>query len=409
MKIRITIACAMLSVIFFFVGTGSIYAQETTDKGTADAAAAPPIISLKPGESHFMMVGLTTFGFVTQTTTNTLGGLKTTEKFNSLADADRYEFSPMFLWRHGNNMLIEFEPSFDGTSIGVNWADVSYSVAPGLMIKGGYIVLPFGTYTKRLAAGWINKLASDPIGTDMAGSDFGVEAAGGFPLGNMKWSYDISLSNGLQLNNDGTTTGVGVNAINNGKTVCGRIALLPLSNSSLEFGVSALYGALATPQGATFMNTGTKGPMVNMYAVDLNYIKNINPVQINIKAQYNASMVSDQTYMNPNDSTQTYSFTNNTSAAFGQIAVRPTLSKNKVLKNMELAFRYVNYTSPKNSTWGQNYNEMDVSLNYWLSWRTVLKVAYENIKTDGTSSVAIMGDQGSTGINRMIIQFATGF
>jgi hypothetical protein len=64
-----------------------------------------------------------------------------------------------------------------------------------------------------------------------------------------------------------------------GKTFCGRVALLPLSNSSLEFGVSALSGSLATPQGATFSNinlTDTKGPNVNMFAVDLNFVHNVN-------------------------------------------------------------------------------------------------------------------------------------
>ena len=198
--------------------------------------------------------------------------------------------------------------------------------------------MPFGTYTKRLAAGWINKLPSDPVGTEMAGSDFGVEVEGGFPLGNMKWSYDVALSNGFQLNNDGTIAnlGIGINSginNNNGKTVTGRVALLPLSNSSLELGVSTLYGSLATPQGATFSNinaTDMKGPMVNMFAVDLNFVRNINPVQINIKGQYSSAMVNNMNYLNPADST-TYTFTNTTSTYFGQLSVRPSKSKNKVL------------------------------------------------------------------------------
>jgi hypothetical protein len=391
----------MLCAGLFCARPGKVIAQDVT----------PP--ALQPSsESQFIVVGLTTFGFVNQNTTTTLGGVKSTDKYNSLGDADRFEFSPMLLWRHGDNLLLEFEPSFDGNSIGVNWADVAYFVKPGLIIKGGYLVLPFGTYTKRLAAGWINKLASDPIGVDVAGTDFGIEVEGGLPLGNMKWSYDVSLTNGFQLNNDGTISGVGISAINNGKTVCGRLALLPFSNSSLEIGVSGLYGAIATPSGATFTNTNptdTKGPVTSMYAVDLNYVKNISPIQLNVKAQYSASMVSNQNYLNPVDSTQTYTFTNTTTAVFGQVSVRPIASKNKVLKNLELAFRYTGYTAPQNSTWGQNYNEEDVALDYWLSWRTVLKVAYENIKSDGTSSVSITGAQGTTAISRLILQFSTEF
>ena len=373
---------------------------------------APPAQQTTSPESQFMVAGLLTFGFVNQSTTNTTGGVKSTDKYNSMGDADRFEFSPMLLWRHGDHLLLEFEPSFDGNSLGVNWADVSYIVAPGLIIRGGYLVLPFGSYNKRLAAGWINKLASDPVGTDIAGTDFGMEVEGGLPLGNMKWSYDISLTNGFQLNNDGTISGVGISAINNGKTVCGRLALLPFSNSSLELGLSGLYGAIATPQGATFSNinpTNTKGPIASMYAVDLNYVKNLSPIQLNVKAQYSVSMVNSQNYLSPVDSTQTYTFTNTTTAIFGQASVRPLASKNKVLKNLELAFRYTGYTAPQNSTWGQNYNEEDVALDYWLSWRTVLKLAYENIKSDGTSSVTIAGTQGSTAISRVIIQFSTEF
>jgi hypothetical protein len=402
---KLMILASLLSV--FLAGNSILYAQDSTVSGTAQIADF-----VKPGESHFMVVGLVTFGYVNQTTTNTLGGVKTTDKFNSLGDADRYEFSPMLLWRHGDRLLAEFEPSYDGSSIGVNWADVSYYIAPGFIARGGYIVLPFGIYTKRLAAGWINKLASDPAGTDMAGADFGVELEGGFPLGNMKWSYDVSLSNGFQLNNDGTLGNVGINAINNGKTVCGRLALLPFSNSSVEIGVSGLYGAIATPGGANFSNidpANTKGPTATMYAVDLNIVKNISPIQINFKAQYNMGMVNDLNYIGGKNDT-TYTFKNNTTAAFGQLAIRPAQLDNKILKNIELAGRYVYYKTPEKSTWGQNYTEQDISLNYWLSWRTVVKLCYENIKADATNNETIaQATNGSTSINRFILQFSTEF
>ena len=399
MKMKKSKTFLMLLAISFCTGMNSVQAQDIPIPEAPQTAAVT-----KAAESQFMVVGLTTFGFVNQTTTNTLGGLKSTDKYNSLGDADRFEFSPMFLWRHGDNLLLEFEPAFDGTNIGVNWADISYYAAPNLIIRGGYFVLPFGIYNKRLAAGWINKLTSDPIGMDVAGTDFGVEIEGGLPLGSMKLSYDISLTNGQQLNNDGTINGVGITAIGNGKTVCGRIGFLPMSNSSLEIGVSGLMGSLANPNNMNYNN-----PMSTMYAVDLNYVKNIKAIQLNIKGQYNISTVNAQSYISPIDSTKTYSFTNTTTSAFGQISLRPAQSKNKVLKNLELAFRYVDYVTPQNSTWGQNYSEEDIALDYWLSWRTVLKAGYEIIKSDGTSSVALSGTQGSTSINRLIIQFSTEF
>jgi hypothetical protein len=412
MKTNKTIAKILLLAVFGLLTASRSSAQDIPIPGADNSGSdvTKELSALKSGDSHLMIVGLATFGFVNQGTTLTAGGVKSTDKTNSLGDADRYEFSPMFLWRHGDRLLAEFEPSWDGNAIGVNWADISYYVAPGFIVRGGYIVLPFGTYTKRLAAGWINKLPSDPIGTDMAGTDYGVEVEGGFPLGNMKWSYDVSLSNGMQLNNDGTISGVGISAINNGKTFTGRVALLPLSNSSLEVGISELYGSLATPQGATFSNvnpTDTKGPSVNMFAVDVNFVKIINPIQLNIKGQYSSAMVNNMNYADTSGGT--YTFKNNTSTYFGQVSVRPSKSKNKILRNFELAFRYVNYTSPKQSTWGQNYTETDLCLNYWLSWRSVLKLGYENIKSDGTTlnSSSSGLDGTSTGINRLIIQFST--
>ena len=202
----------------------------------------------KKGESHFMVVGLATMGFVFNRNATLVDGKKASSTRNSLLDADRFEVSPMLLWRHGKHLLIEFEPSWNGNSIGVNWGDISYFVKPGFIVRAGYLVLPFGAYNKRLAAGWINKLGSDPIG--IAGyppsSDFGVEVEGGLPLGDMKWSYDISLTNGLQLLNDGTIQNFGITSDNKNKTVTGRVALLPISNSCLELGVSGLYGGIVT-------------------------------------------------------------------------------------------------------------------------------------------------------------------
>lgn len=398
--------------ILLFAAMAFLKAGISTAQDADNNADIPKqVAALKEGDSHFMVVGLTTFGFMNQATTNNLGGGSTKDKINSLGDADRFEFSPMFLWRHGDKMLIEFEPSWDGNSagaLGVNWASVSYYAAPNFIVRGGYIVLPFGTYTKRLAAGWINKLPSDPIGVDVAGSDFGVEAEGGLALGSMKCSYDIAVSNGFQLNPDGTIANVGISAISRGKTVCGRLGWLPLSNSSLELGVSGLMGSLATPVGDT--NVYNK-PMVTMYAGDINFIQDVRPFQLNFKGQYTFCSVNSQSYINPDITQPKYTFTNNTSSYFAQLAIKPSQIKNKILRKFELAFRYTDYISPKNSTWGQNYKEMDLSLNYWLSWRTVVKFGYENINSDGTTSLTVPTglDGTSTGINRVILQFSTEF
>jgi hypothetical protein len=396
----------MIFTLGFVVSVNIAKAQQTTvDSALLDRVSAleQQVADQKPGESHFMVVGLTTFGFVGSKTTFTPGnGTSQSTKTNSLGDADHYELSPMLLWRHGTKFLIEFEPSFDGTSLGVNWANITYFAAPGFAIHAGYFVLPFGIYNKRLAAGWIDKVAPDPMGIDLPGSDFGVGVSGGLPLGNMKWSYDLSLTNGLQLLPDGEIQNVGIVDNNKNKTVTGRLGFLPFSNSSLEIGVSGLYGGVADA-GSNYNNANT-----TMYGVDLSYVKNFNPFLINLKGQYSRIMVNGQNYIKPTDSSA-YTFDNKTTSAFAQISIRPVTAENKILKNLELAFRYVNYTTPGNSLWGQNYDEEDIGLDYWLTWRTVIKFTYAKTHSVSTANISAGGTGGVTDMNNIYLQFSIQF
>ncbi len=378
-------------------------AQQTTVDTTVInriSALEQQVADQKPGESHFMVVGLATFGYVSNKTTFTApGSIGQSVKANSFADADHYELSPMLLWRHGNNFLVEFEPSFDGTNLGVNWANISYFAAPGLIIHGGYFVVPFGIYNKRLAAGWIDKVAGDPAGFDLPGTDFGIGLSGGLPLGTMKWSYDVSLTNGLQLLPDGEMQTAGVVDNNKGKMVSGRLSLLPFSNSSLEIGVSGLYSGIGNE------GSGYKNPATTMFGADVNFVKTFNPFLVNVKGQYNRINVTKQNYISQVDSSA-YSFTNRTSSSFAQFSVRPVGVDNKLLKNLEFAYRYSNYTTPGNSTWGQNFHENDFGLDYWLNWRTVLKLTYARSHALSTSNVAVGGTAGITTVNSIYLQFA---
>ena len=352
----------------------------------------------KPGEDHFMVVGLTTIGWNFNKTTTTSGGVGQTLKTNSFPDDANYEFSPMFLWRHGSKFLMEFEPSFSsGAQLGVNWADVSYFACPGLIIRAGFFVLPFGIYNKRLSAGWIDKLATNPPTAGIPpASDFGIEVEGGFPFGNMKWNYDISLTNGNQLQADGEIQGIGSVDNNMNKTVTARLGLFPFSNSSLEIGASGQIGTVGDA-GAPNQSAQSKA-----FAFDLNYVKLFSPILVNIKGQYNYVFVSKQDYINQNDSS-IYTFSNKTTTGFGQISLRPTGASNNFVKNLEIAYRYSNFISPSGSMWGQKNNISEAALLYWLSWRTVLKCAYQ---WNNSNSTAI-GSIGTTvQSNTLFIQFS---
>src|SRR5437868_10654937 len=89
-------------------------AQKTTvDSALLDRISIleQQVADQKPGESHFMVAGLATFGYVSNKTTFlSPGGPGVSVKTNSFADADHYELSPMLIWRHSNNFLVEFEP-----------------------------------------------------------------------------------------------------------------------------------------------------------------------------------------------------------------------------------------------------------------------------------------------------------
>jgi len=385
---------------FCFIQT---FAQQPV---TVDSSLLERIASLEQkvnyqrlGEDHFMMVGLTTFGFVSNKTTSTFGGVSQVSKTNSLADASHYEFSPMFLWRHGNKFLLEFEPSFSGGQLGVNWGAISYFATPGLIIRGGYLVLPFGAYNKRLAAGWINKLASDPEGVTGA-TDYALEVEGGFQAGSMKWSYDLAISNGMQLLADGSLQNAGITDNNKNRAITGRIGWLPFSNSSLELGFSVMTGKVGDA------GSNTENVKANLYALDLSLVENIKPFQLNIKGQYSITDINHADYLNPADSSN-YSFDNHTTTGYIMAALRPMFIANKILKNFELAARFGNYTTPANSLRGTKDNSFAVGLDYWVNWRTVVKFSYEAIKGTNTISANLGGTPGAvTQSNSMYLQFS---
>ncbi len=353
----------------------------------------------KSGDDHFMVVGLATMGFASNKTTNILNGVTDITKSNSFPDVDHFEFSPMLLWRHGKKFLMEFEPSFANNAVGVNWADISYFVAPNLILRAGYFVLPFGTYSKKQAAGWINKLATDPMGIgDVPSADYGVEIEGGLPLGSMKMNYDLALTNGLQLNTDGTLAGGNIVDNNNNKTITARLGLLPFSNSSLELGVSGMFGKVGN-YGTIYQDVKS-----NLYAIDLNYVKTFVPILLNIKSQYNIINIDDANYVSPLDPTQTYTFKNHTTNGFVQCAIRPTGIQ--ALKDLELAGRYTTYSTPANSTFGSDQHSFSIGLNYWLSWRAVARITYEAYTGNSTASQALNAFTGTTNSNTLFLQFS---
>ncbi len=352
----------------------------------------------KPGVSRLVVVGLTTFGYVSNRTETTDGGIVQTSKSGSMG-GETYEFSPMFLFRQGKKVLLEFEPSFNNDGVSVNWAAISYFAAPNLIIRGGYFVLPFGMYNKKLAAGWINKVATDPIGLP-TGADYGVGISGGLHMGSMKWNYDLSLTNGMTLTSNGQLQSINLGSASREKTFTGRLGLLPFSNNSLEIGVSGMTGGVAngSPQ--------YQGARADLFAFDFNYVKNFSPIQVNIKSQYNVINVTSQNFKNPQDTTAQYSFTNHSTSGYGQLSLRPVGSESELLKKLEVAFRYGTYNTPANSTWGSNTSQIDYGINYWINWRTVVRLTYEILDSKNTVDPALISAPSEIKTYAFHVQFS---
>ena len=76
-------------------------------------AAVKAATTPKTFDSHFLMVGLATFGFANTWSTNKSAGIISKLPVTNSFPSDAFEFSPNIQWRHGDNLTVEFEPSFN--------------------------------------------------------------------------------------------------------------------------------------------------------------------------------------------------------------------------------------------------------------------------------------------------------
>ncbi|OQP60155.1 hypothetical protein A3860_34305 [Niastella vici] len=302
---------------------------------------------------------------------------------------------PILLWKPSEKILVEaeLETGLEGseTSIELGYADVSFFVNKYLTIRTGKFISPFGIFQDRLHPSWINKLPTFPVGTgeDELGvgptSEIGVDFRGGVPLGTAKMNYSVFLANGAQLITDpaepekqGTLTYGNAEAISKKLTAGGRLGLLPFSNSSLELGVSYRTGNVGD-KNSTYKNVGAQ-----MYAFDLTYVHQLEFIKglFDVKAQYNKVNVDKAAYIDPDDQTGNtpYTFDNKRSSFFTQAAYKPTMLQNKFLKKAELVFRYAEYNPPDGAKDADDIKQYTYGLNYWFTWRTVLKAAYQSQK-----------------------------
>jgi hypothetical protein len=242
---------------------------------------------------------------------------------------------------------------------------------------------------EKLHPAWMNRLSTVPLGYGHDGilptSDIGVELRGAFYTGNIKLNYQVYAINGPQLKvggdepeEDGMLDFGSFEDNNLDKTFGGRLGVFPFSNSSLELGFSVLNGAVGN-QESDYEDVRT-----SMYAVDLSFVRNVNFLKsmIDIKGQYNLVQTDDANYDDPEGVLgDQYTYDNESSAYYGQLSIRPSMSGNDFLRKLELVGRYSALESPEGALWEQNPTQTAVGLNYWIDWRTVIKIGYQT--TDG--------------------------
>lgn len=364
--------------------------------------------SYRAGKSKFLLRGYAHSGLqITEDEFSFVGG----------------SFNPLFLYKQSDRLIFESELELElvggEVELGVEYANMSYLLSKNLTLRAGKFLVPFGIFVPNLHPAWINKFPTMPLGAGHDGimptNDIGLELRGGSYLGNLKVNYSIYAVNGSQLNDgehEPEEAGILHHAVfpdnNKGKTLGGRLGIFPFSNSSLELGVSGMYGKVGAKE------TELEDVNALHYAFDLSYVKSISSLSsvLDLKAQYTAVNVDDANYPDHEDPDDFVTFDNSSTTWFAQLSLRPALLENKFVRNLEFAGRYSSLKTPEGSEWETDETQIDLGINYWLDWRTLFKVSYrisngadahtEEGEEEGGHGEAVSG-------NAFFIHWAIGF
>tara|TARA_R110001632_G_scaffold226124_1_gene359540 strand:- start:1950 stop:3134 length:1185 start_codon:yes stop_codon:yes gene_type:complete len=359
----------------------------------------------KPSKTQFMIRG---YGHTGLNFTNTEG-----ERESSYVGS---AFAPIFLFKHSDRLMFEAELEFglenNELEIGLEYADVMYVLNKNMTVRAGKFLLPFGTFMERLHPAWINRLPTRPLGFGHDGiapaSGIGVELRGAFDLGGSKLNYAVYSTNGPRLK-DGTEEPEEAGMLmfqnfednNTSKAFGGRIGLLPFADSSTEIGFSTYSTSKVGAADSNYENVGAF-----LYAIDFAFIKQIPALGgfIDIKGQYNNSDIDDATYteVHEDGDEEEYTFDNKSNSLYTQLSYRPTMASSDFMKKLEFVVRYSNLNTPEGAEWEEQSDQYAFGLNYWLTWRSVIKIAYQT-----TDSVG--GHDGGGTTNNFFVHWAIGF
>jgi len=307
-------------------------------------------------------------------------------------------FAPIFLFKHSDRLMVEAELEFvinEGSlEVGFEYANIMYILNDYMTIRGGKFLLPFGTFMERLHPSWVNRMPTKPLGFGhdgiAPGSGVGVELRGAFRVGTSTINYSVYNTNGPRVKTpDGLEPGeAGMLAFNNlidnnnSRAFGGRLGILPFANNSTEFGVSFYTTDKAGDTGSIYENLGA-----NLFALDFSFVKQLAGLGgiVDIKSQYNKSKVDNMIYTveeTPGEF-ESLNFDNNSNSFYAQLSYRPTMSGSDFISKLEFVTRYSTLRTPEGAGWEANKKEYSFGLNYWISWRSLIKLNYQSITGEG--------------------------
>ena len=80
------------------------------------------------------------------------------------------------------------------------------------------------------------------------------------------------------------------------------------------------------------------------------------------------------------------------------------MSGSDFLRKTEIVGRYSNFNAPEGAEWEEKSDQYAFGINYWLTWRSVIKVSYQTTETEGGH-----GATGITTTDGFFLHWAIGF
>ena len=405
MKRFITIMLISAVVSQAAAQTDTILANEIEKLKAQNVTLSEKLNKIKPGNNKFRMTGFANFSYH-----------QDLEDF----DISRFAhagFAPIMIWKPSDNLFFESElhieleggvhggETGDGghgggghggggggishagaTHLDLGYANIGYFVNDWITLVGGKFLSPFGTFNERFHPSWINRLPSAPLGFGHGGAtpvtELGMQLRGGLQLGKSKLYYAVYVSNGPILEdgkgdpeNAGALIYTNFQDNNANKAIGGRLGILPFSNSSLDLGVSGQYAGKTGDLGTPYENVSAL-----LYALDLTYVKDFGAIggTVRIVGQYSIVDVEDVYYINDSmdiamGEDSLYTFNNESSLYYIQLAYRPDKSGKEFLRNLEFVVRYDVAKLSPGSKWEFEDSRTTFGLNYWIHARSAFK------------------------------------